>query len=347
MKYGRKEIENRLQDEESRILFQARLDYAANGDQKAYFDVLDTLYDDWHISEELRDRTAEGGFSGIIIFGCAYGGTRIHTLLERMGYKIDCYCDNNHSGETVKGKKVLSVKEVADAYRDYLVIIGSYEWADQMYRQLVDLSFPEKNIFRPRSRMLQWMRGRQYFDVFQPVEEEVFVDAGAFDGETMLDFTDWCHGSYRRLREIEPTREMCDVIQEKARTHHLDHVEIVNQAAWDREETLYFDDDAGSASAVRAGGRVRVQGGGIDQILSDRYATYIKLDVEGSELRALQGARETILNSHPRLAVCIYHQPRDVIELPAYILGLVPDYKFYIRHYNSHMWETVMYAAID
>lgn len=70
------------------------------------------------------------------------------------------------------------------------------------------------------------------------------------------------------------------------------------------------------------------------------------MDVEGSELKALQGAKNTIINNRPRLAICIYHKPIDVIEIASYILELVPEYKFYIRHYTSHMWETVLYAVL-
>lgn len=68
------------------------------------------------------------------------------------------------------------------------------------------------------------------------------------------------------------------------------------------------------------------------------------MDIEGSELKALEGAKATIMKNHPRLAICIYHKPMDVIEIPFYIQKLVPEYKFYIRHYASNMWETVLYA---
>ena len=50
------------------------------------------------------------------------------------------------------------------------------------------------------------------------------------------------------------------------------------------------------------------------------------------------------MRDKPRLAICIYHKPEDIIELPLYLLKLVPEYKFYIRHYCSNMWETVLYA---
>ena len=68
------------------------------------------------------------------------------------------------------------------------------------------------------------------------------------------------------------------------------------------------------------------------------------MDIEGSELEALKGAAETIKKWRPKLAISIYHKYEDIIEIPEYILSIVPDYSFYIRHYSSDIWETVLYA---
>jgi len=66
--------------------------------------------------------------------------------------------------------------------------------------------------------------------------------------------------------------------------------------------------------------------------------------VEGAELEALQGAKQTISRNHPRLAICIYHKPEDVMMIPEYILSLHNGYKLYIRHYQISQCETIVYA---
>lgn len=73
--------------------------------------------------------------------------------------------------------------------------------------------------------------------------------------------------------------------------------------------------------------------------------TFLKMDIEGSELKALQGAKKIIQKQKPRLAICIYHKTWDFIELTEQILEIVPDYKFYIRQYASDTRETVLYAV--
>ena len=68
--------------------------------------------------------------------------------------------------------------------------------------------------------------------------------------------------------------------------------------------------------------------------------------IEGAELEALKGAKETIQRDKPKLAVCIYHRPEDMVEIPLYIKQLVPDYKLYIRHHSNTAGETVLYAVM-
>ena len=85
----------------------------------------------------------------------------------------------------------------------------------------------------------------------------------------------------------------------------------------------------------------------IDDIVdkNDRV-TFIKMDVEGAELESLKGARKLIKRDCPKLAVCIYHRPEDMITLPLYIKSLVPEYKLYLRSYSNSDNEMVLYAVL-
>ena len=68
------------------------------------------------------------------------------------------------------------------------------------------------------------------------------------------------------------------------------------------------------------------------------------MDIEGAELEALKGAKETIKRNHPKLAICVYHKPEDIVDIPKFILELDPEYKLYLRHYSDNAGETVLYA---
>lgn len=85
----------------------------------------------------------------------------------------------------------------------------------------------------------------------------------------------------------------------------------------------------------------------IDSVVSEKEkVTYIKMDVEGAELQSLKGAKETIMRDTPKLAICIYHRQDDLWKIPEYILSLNKKYRFYIRHYCSYYYETVLYAVV-
>ena len=72
---------------------------------------------------------------------------------------------------------------------------------------------------------------------------------------------------------------------------------------------------------------------------------FIKMDIEGAELDALKGAAETIKKYKPKLAICVYHKGRDMIDIPQYLKSLVPEYEFFLKH-NTNSWaETVLYAT--
>lgn len=84
----------------------------------------------------------------------------------------------------------------------------------------------------------------------------------------------------------------------------------------------------------------------IDETEESCKATYIKMDIEGSEQMALLGARKTILRNKPKLAISIYHSDEDMVRIPLLIHELVPEYKLYIKHHSNGVPETVLYATI-
>lgn len=89
----------------------------------------------------------------------------------------------------------------------------------------------------------------------------------------------------------------------------------------------------------------QVSGGRIDSVPFIERPTFIKMDVEGYELHALKGAEETIRHCAPKLAICAYHRPSHLWEIPLAIHRLRPDYKIYLRHHEPEIYGTVCYAV--
>lgn len=82
----------------------------------------------------------------------------------------------------------------------------------------------------------------------------------------------------------------------------------------------------------------------LDEALGEDGA-FIKMDIEGAEKEALEGAERTVIKYRPKLAISVYHKPEDIVEVPEIILSYGLDYQFYLRHYSLAAFDTVLYAV--
>ena len=83
----------------------------------------------------------------------------------------------------------------------------------------------------------------------------------------------------------------------------------------------------------------------MDDVLIDSNPTFIKMDIEGAEYKALKGAERVIRKCHPKLAISVYHKPEDIFDIPSLILEYNSDYRFYLRHYSLTSSETILYVV--
>ena len=168
---------------------------------------------------------------------------------------------------------------------------------------------------------------------------EVFVDGGGYDGFTTLEFANRCP-QYGAVHFFEPSA----LNLEKARKNlsQLNDIFYHELGLYDKEATLCFDAGDGSACRISDSGAEKIHVNALDTIVHDKV-TFIKLDLEGAEMSALNGMRKHIIKDQPKLAVAVYHQPSDFRTIPKYILGLRDDYDVYLRHYTEGWAETIMF----
>jgi FkbM family methyltransferase len=102
---------------------------------------------------------------------------------------------------------------------------------------------------------------------------------------------------------------------------------------------------ASTTSAEFGAGTVAVPAEPLDVVLGDAAPTMLKLDIEGAEIDALLGARETILRHAPVLAVCVYHRQDDLWRIPLMLREWRDDYAFFLRPHNEEGWDLVCYAV--
>ncbi len=211
-----------------------------------------------------------------------------------------------------------------------------------IYRAIVE-SYATKNI-DALSRLCgttQYIPGGGIFDIG---EEEVLIDAGAFDGDTIERFLNLTGGKYRYIYAFEPDAENFKNLRKR---NLPDNIKTYNAGLYDETCKLCFSANKGGSSKVESTGENVIQVYRFDELdIPCREVTFVKMDIEGSELKALQGMEQTIIKYKPKLAICIYHKFEDLWELPLYIKKLVPEYRLYIRNYTTYLDEIVLYAAI-
>lgn len=183
----------------------------------------------------------------------------------------------------------------------------------------------------------------EYFDEKVILSDhEVFVDCGGFDGSTSVRFIERCRGCYSNIIIFEPERCKKSMIEENMGKNHY---ELYLAGVWSQSARLNFDaltTNASHISETDSGYQIDVVA--LDETIYEKNPTFIKMDIEGAEQEALKGCRRIIKEYKPKLAVCIYHKPEDLYEIPSLIKRLNPEYKLYVRQYSDSRYETVLYA---
>ena len=174
-------------------------------------------------------------------------------------------------------------------------------------------------------------------------DDEMFIDCGGFDGDSAMRFIERCHGHYRGIVIFEP--EFCKKA-EIEKNMGKNHYELRQLGVWSKKEKLYFDAVGTCSSHIsEKEGDYVIETAALDEIIFDRRPTYIKMDIEGAEQEALKGCRKIIQTYKPKLAICIYHKPEDLYEIPIMIKEINPEYKLYVRQYANAWFDTVLYAV--
>ncbi len=172
---------------------------------------------------------------------------------------------------------------------------------------------------------------------------ETYIDLGAFNGDTVLDFVKRTNHSYKEIYALEPNLRNYKKLLRC--TENLENTHTFNCAAWSENTTLIFNTGGGRQSQVSKKG-IETQARKVDSILNGKKATFIKFDVEGAEKEAVKGSEQTIKTHSPKLSIAVYHRLFDMIDIPLQIKRINPDYKFYLRHYPYYpAWETNLFCV--
>lgn len=363
-------LSNLFQDPLSQEVFWARLRYDANpsvDNALRLFELTGFLSQE----EIVFQKTWKERFSRlhqenkkIFLYGCGVGRA-IAELLLRENTNFWGFCDKNAEryASGILGKPVLPPSYVLDHSNDCYVVITTMDYYLEIYHYLVENGFPEEHIlpyFSKRGVSFSQLIEQQYFDFpeFYPANT-AFIDAGCFNCQTSILFSRWCGGSYSKIVAFEPDPRNYAHCTALVQSLPIKRMDVIQAGLSNTSGMGSFSANATSSSFfVDADNKTDIYGLGhmcgdikkirmiaLDDISEEIKVGFIKMDIEGEEFRAVQGAQKTILRDKPLLAISVYHRCGDVLAITNYLHELVPEYHFWLRHYSPIGLETVLYAA--
>jgi len=352
-----KHIYSKLEDDLSKRIFENNLLFSMTENIEFIRNMVSYSYGNVFnkCSEEVNKKL--GNSPEVIVYGAGYMGACLLSFFD----KVTAFCDSDEKkqGSTYYGYNIITPGELTKRYSNSTVAIAIIDEKAiaTIKSNLIKNGFSEDKIidfriiFNIVHSHLPHLGEEQYFDtkIIKPIlsKEEIFIDAGCCNCYTVNQFIQKCNNEYRKIIAFEPSPKQYKECTENSK--NIRDIKIHQCGLWNENTDIYFNDESASTGGAHISGKpkdnaTKIKARKLDDILNGEEATFIKMDVEGAELNALKGAAQTILKYRPKLAICVYHKPEDIIEIPAYILSLHNDYKIYLRHYSLWHGETVLYA---
>lgn len=173
-----------------------------------------------------------------------------------------------------------------------------------------------------------------------------YIDCGAFDGDTLRDLNQ-LKGKVEKVALFESDmstfKELLKMIGNDSQIY-AEEMSLYPCGVWSDTVKLRANNGMELNSHISDDGDDIIQCVAIDQVLKGFNPTFVKIDVEGAEYQALTGARNTITENKPDIVISLYHDLRDIWELPLFIKSWDLGYKFYIRVYGKGGNATMLYA---
>jgi FkbM family methyltransferase len=192
----------------------------------------------------------------------------------------------------------------------------------------------------------------QYFpvDLFTGLETEIFIDCGAYDGDTIAARLVQHGNDFSKILALEPDIKNLDKLEKyiSGLSQAIQKkIEVLPFAAGASNGKVKFSATGNAASSIGQYGTSEVDCIALDSIVNKAIPTFIKMDIEGAELDALFGARDLIKAHNPVLAICAYHQQDHLWKVPLKIASISSKYSFFMRPHGEECYDCVCYAIPD
>lgn len=170
--------------------------------------------------------------------------------------------------------------------------------------------------------------------------DEVFVDLGAFTGDTVLSYLkNYGADCYKKIYCYEITPSNFEILQNNLRGYPRIECRLKGIGDCEGRMMVCENHTSSSANLLASEGTFEIEVTTLDADICEPI-TLIKADIEGFEQQAIAGAAGHIRNDHPKLLISVYHNNEDLWKIPQMIYEISPDYRFYLRYNSSPIYPT-------
>ncbi len=355
-----RELYGCLQDRQSKDIFWSRLAFDIEPSMTNMMNlcacgglVNDEQLSNWKPAFQSLTQTGEK----IVLYGASIVGRAVAAALQYEHIDFYGFCDRAYAEfpDGLMGKPVISPDELFNHPNQYYVVnsmsLFNYQEIDQLLRKH---NFPENRILK----YLGAPARNQYFE-FPSLYRKgtAFVDCGCYNCGDCYQFVQWSNRQYSCIFAFEPDPSNVKDCQRLLEENPIPNLSLIPAGVSDTAKVVEFGANGGATSHIMrddlvdtranvVSNRVIMRTTTIDETVNDETVGLLKMDIEGAELDALYGAKNTIVRDRPLLAICVYHKQGDTLAIMDYLQKLVPDYRFWLRHYGSASTETILYAAV-
>ena len=245
----------------------------------------------------------------------------------------------------------ISTLEFEDIAKDIPILV-------ELYNSLEDNESKDIFLGALKSRLTKGLAGYYHISsypcYFHPKidinENEIVIDAGiGMCSEPTFSFSKKV-GSNGKVYAFECDKHCIEFAKNRFKDYN--NIEIVELGLWDKDDELYFKHLDKDSSHITINSLNYTSDSKIKVTKLDTWVehnnispSFIKMDIEGAELQALQGSIKTLTNFRPKLSICTYHQPfNSIYTIFHYLKNTLTNYKFYFGHHTAFHLDSILYA---
>jgi FkbM family methyltransferase len=185
-----------------------------------------------------------------------------------------------------------------------------------------------------------------YINLDKIKKEGILVDIGSYQGAFAIFWKKFINNKSKIIC-FEPDKENIKIMKKNFNLNKIKGIKIIEKGIWNKKEVLKFSAN-GEAGHLNPKGNIAIK---VTDLVSELRAqkipqksvAFIKMDIEGAEIEAIEGMKEFLSKESPQLSIATYHY-REGVQTFIQIEKMLKELGFkvktdYPKHLTTIAWK--------